>query len=260
MTVLLPIGSEETGMTKTKINWLASMVLALSAGAQAGDHAHWGYTGHAGAAHWGEMSSDFAACKLGKEQSPIDIRGGKKVELPALAFEYAASNAEVVNNGHTIQVNLAGGTLTAASGRYALLQFHFHTPSEEKVHGKSYPLGVHLVHRNEQGQLAVVGVLFKLGKENPALAKVFAAMPSSEGTKAALPEAFNPADFLPTERGYYAFAGSLTTPPCSEGVRWHVIKQPLEMSPAQLAQFKKLFPMNARPVQPLNGRVIQESL
>jgi carbonic anhydrase len=249
---------------KIKTGWAAVALACAAISSFAADHKehhapHWGYAGHAGAKHWGDMEPGFATCKLGKDQSPINIRSAEKADLPALSFGYTASAAEVVNNGHTIQVNLAdSGTVQLASGSYKLLQFHFHTPAEEKIRGRSYPLGVHLVHRNEAGELAVVGVLFKRGKENPALAKVFAAMPTHADTKAALPENFNPADLLPEKTGYYAFSGSLTTPPCSEGVRWQVLKQPVEASRAQIARFKKLYPMNARPVQPLNGRTVQE--
>jgi len=238
--------------------------LAVSSVCGAADHGehhvHWGYQGKGGAAHWGDLQADYATCKLGKLQSPVDIRGTEKADLPALGFHYENGPAEVVNNGHTIQVNLANaGSAALASGSYKLLQFHFHTPSEEKINGKAFPLVAHLVHRNEDGKLSVVAVLFKLGKENPVLAKVFAAMPTEADGKAELPGGLNPADILPAKQGYYAYIGSLTTPPCSEGVRWQVLKDPVELSAAQLKAFKKLYPMNARPVQPLNGRSFQES-
>jgi carbonic anhydrase len=236
-------------------------LLGLSC-AWAADHGapHWDYTGKAGADHWGEVHADFATCKLGAEQSPIDIQATQKAKLPAIGFAYAAGAAEVLNNGHTIQVNLkAGGTVQLESGSYQLLQFHFHTPSEEKINGKAYPLVAHFVHRNAAGQLAVVGVLFQEGQENAALAPVFAAMPMQAGKTAALTGEFQPAAVLPKEQGYYAFSGSLTTPPCSEGVRWQVLKQPVEVSKAQLAAFQKLYPMNARPVQPLGNRVVRVS-
>jgi carbonic anhydrase len=206
------------------------------------------------------MQSDFATCKLGKKQSPIDIKGAKKGDLPAIGFNYGQTNAEVVNNGHTIQVNLsAGGDVKVASGDYKLLQFHFHTPSEEKVNGKAYPLVAHLVHTSDAGKLAVVAVLFKQGQKNAALEKVFAAMPAKEDGKADLAGGMNVTKLLPTKRSYWAFEGSLTTPPCSEEVQWHVLKEAVEMSKEQIAAFKKLYPMNARPVQALNGRVLQES-
>ncbi len=226
----------------------------------AGQPAHWSYAGQTGAEKWGDMEQDFATCKLGKKQSPIDIRGASKSALPAIAFNYARTPAEVVNNGHTIQVNLsAGGDVKVASGGYKLLQFHFHTPSEEQVNGKPYPLVAHLVHKSDTGKLAVVAVLFKEGKKNPVLDKVFAAMPSKADAKAELAGGVNVADLLPAKRAYWSFEGSLTTPPCSEEVQWQVLKDPVEISKEQLAAFKKLYPMNARPVQPLNGRKVQES-
>lgn len=165
-----------------------------------------------------------------------------------------------MNNGHTVQVNLtSAGQVKVVSGEYKLLQFHFHTPSEEKVNGKPYPLVAHLVHRNDAGAVTVVAVLFKQGKKNPALEKVFAAMPEHADGKADLAGGMNASELLPVKRAYWAFEGSLTTPPCSEGVQWQVLKTPVEMSRAQIAAFRKLYPMNARPVQPLNGRSLLES-
>ncbi|MDE2428855.1 MAG: carbonic anhydrase family protein [Burkholderiales bacterium] len=221
---------------------------------------HWSYKGDGKPKNWAALESDFATCGIGKEQSPIDIRGAVHADLPALEFEYTAGSANVVNNGHTIQVNLeTGGNLKLDTGTYQIVQFHFHTPSEEKIRGKAYSMVAHMVHKNAEGKLAVVAVLFKLGKTNPAIAKVFAHMPMNKDEKIELPDGFNPADLLPAKQTYYAFNGSLTTPPCTEGVVWRVLKQPVELSRAQLAKFKKLYPMNARPVQPLNGRTLQES-
>jgi carbonic anhydrase len=247
-----------------KIICVVALVTATVSAAWAedkpGEAPHWTYTGPTGAVKWGEMQKDFATCKLGKKQSPIDIKGAKKGNLPAIAFNYSPSAAEVVNNGHTIQINLVtGGNVKVASGDYKLLQFHFHTPSEEQVNGKPYPLVAHLVHKSAANNLAVVAVLFKEGKKNETLEKVFAAMPTKKGGKANLSTEINVADLLPVKQSYWAFEGSLTTPPCSEEVQWHVLKDPVELSRGQLAAFRKLYPMNARPVQPLNGRTLQES-
>ncbi len=221
---------------------------------------HWSYTGATGTTHWSELEGDFATCKVGHAQSPINILGAVKADLPAIEFRYSPSSAEVINNGHTIQVNLPPGSSVMLGGdAYQLLQFHFHTPSEERINGKSFPLVAHMVHRNEDGKLAVVAVLFKLGKENPVLAKIFSVMPHKEGGKAELAEPLNPGDLLPTKQAYYSFMGSLTTPPCTEGVRWQVLEEPVEISHAQLMAFHKLYRMNARPIQPLNGRDVQES-
>jgi carbonic anhydrase len=237
----------------------ASLSASVAVCAAEGHAPHWDYQkGHTGPAHWNELEDGFAGCKLGKTQSPIDIRGAKKAKLAPIGFNYAAGDAEVVNNGHTVQVNLSqGGAIKLADGDYALLQFHFHTPSEEKINGKSYPLVAHFVHKNADGKLAVVAVLFKLGKENAALKPVFDALPAKSGDKAALAGGLDPAAILPAGRSYYAYTGSLTTPPCSEGVQWHVLKDGVTLSAAQLKAFQKLYPMNARPVQALNGRSVQ---
>lgn len=249
-------------MKTTRLILAVSLALAggiVHAADSHGSH-HWEYGGKGGPAHWGSMDKEFATCKLGKEQSPIDIstKGTEKANLPAIKTAYKSSAGELVHNGHTIQVNLAdGGAATVPSGDYKLLQFHFHTPSEEKIDGKNFPLVAHLVHKNEAGKLAVIGVLFKQGKENEALKGIFAALPAKEG-KEPLKANFDASSLLPAAMGYYAFTGSLTTPPCSEGVAWQVLKTPVEMSKAQIRAFQKVFKMNARPVQPLNGRKVQE--
>lgn len=219
---------------------------------------HWTYGEER---EWGELAPAYAECKIGKTQSPIDIQTKlvQKANLTSIKIAYKAAPAEVVNNGHTIQVNLTdAGTATVPSGEYQLLQFHFHTPSEEKINGKNFPLVAHLVHKNAGGKLAVIAVLFKEGKENSALTSIFATMTEKEG-KAALPVNFDAASLLPSDLGYYAFTGSLTTPPCSEGVAWQVLSTPVEISKAQIAAFHKIYKHNARPVQPLNGRIVQQS-
>ena len=241
---------------------LAACLLILAAGtARASDkEVHWGYGGEHGPATWGDMEREFSECKLGKEQSPIDIRHANVKPLPALDFHYLPSDAEVVNNGHTVQVNLAdAGVLNLDGVPYKLVQFHFHAPSEERVGGRASAMVVHMVHRNADGKLAVVAVLLKEGKANTPLAPVFEKMPPTEGRQTALDGKFSPADILPAERGYFRFIGSLTTPPCSEGVQWLVLKGPVEVSKAQVSAFRKLYPMNARPVQPLNGRKIEQT-
>lgn len=240
----------------------AGILVACGAVHAADSHGpHWTYQGKEGPANWGTLEKAFETCRLGKEQSPIDIptKSVEKANLPALQVAYKGSAGELVNNGHTIQVNLAdGGSATVPSGSYKLLQFHFHTPSEEKIDGKSFPLVAHLVHRNDAGNLAVIGVLFKEGKENPSLKEIFASLPAKEG-KAPLKSSFDATSLLPPSMGYYSFKGSLTTPPCSESVAWQVLKTPIEISKAQIQAFQKVFRMNARPVQPLNQRKIQES-
>lgn len=246
---------------KLRIPLLGAALLAASCSSFAAGPAHWGYEGHEGADHWGKLDPSFKTCKTGKEQSPINITSTKKsADLKPIGFAYSPSAAEVVNNGHTIQVNLAnGGSIKLGQDEFQLLQFHFHTPSEEQIDGKSFPLVAHLVHKSTDGKLAVVAILFTLGKENAALKNVFGTMPAQGGTSKPLAGNFNAADLLPQDQAYYAFKGSLTTPPCSEGVRWQVLKQTQEISVEQFAAFKGLYPLNARPVQPLHGRKVQSS-
>ncbi len=222
---------------------------------------HWEYEGHHGPAHWGEMTKDFEVCGLGKNQSPIDIRKAQvKADLPELAFDYTASPLKIINNGHTIQVNIeSGGGVKIGDEVYRLAQFHFHTPSEEQIKGKPYDMVAHLVHKNEAGKLAVVAVLIKKGQENAALKTVFDNMPVGAGPVHSVEGlGINVADLLPAKRGYYHFAGSLTTPPCSEGVSWYVLTTPVEASRAQIKSFKQIYRHNARPVQPLNDRAVVE--
>jgi len=239
----------------------AALALGTTLAAHAEGTPHWTYDGHGGAAHWAELDKSFETCKLGRHQSPIDIvtKGVKPAagDVKPVAFAYAAGAGEVVNNGHTIQVNLpASGAITLDGTEYKLLQFHFHTPSEEKVDGKAYPLVAHLVHKSAEGKLAVVAVLFKQGRENATLKPVFARLPAKEGDKVALEGTIDVGALLPADHAYFSFPGSLTTPPCSEEVRWQVLKTPVEISGTQLAAFRKLYRMNARPVQPLNERQV----
>ena len=218
----------------------------------------WGYTGEIGPAHWGNLSPEFAACKLGKAQSPIDLTGDAQPRPHDLAFHYTPAPLEIANNGHTIQVDYAPGSTLVSGGReYALLQFHFHRLSEHTRDGRPADLEMHLVHQDAAGNLAVVGVFLNAGRRNEALAPVWAHAPAAQGGKRrAAGAAIDAADLLPAELSYYSYVGSLTTPPCSEGVRWFVLSSPVEVSPAQLARFAALYPDNARPIQPLNGRPV----
>jgi carbonic anhydrase len=238
----------------------AAIGVLLPALTAAAEHAHWGYEGEHGPRHWGELSEEFAACKLGTHQSPIDIQRTKKTALPAIAFHYKLSPLTVVDNGHTIQVKVAAGSSIEVGGTtYELVQFHFHRRSEEKVKGKAFAMDAHLVHRDAAGKLAVVAVLLEPGAANPALEAVLRNVSPGEGERSPAGVSIDPASLLPAERGHYTFTGSLTTPPCSEGVTWFVLKAPVQVSAEQVAAFSKRYPHNARPVQPLGDRVVQES-
>lgn len=177
-------------------------------------------------------------------------------DLAEIRFGYKSSPLKIVNNGHTIQVNIAAGSSATIDGdAYQLLQFHFHTPSEHNARGGSFPMEVHLVHKNAAGQLAVVGVFMKEGEHNDFIQNIWNSMPAHEGT-VDVDTAINAETLLPREHEFFRYAGSLTTPPCSEGVKWSVMNHPIEISAAQIAQFRGVFALNARPVQPLNGRPI----
>ncbi len=225
----------------------------------AAEGAHWSYEGAGGPAKWGDLDAANRACSLGTQQSPIDIAGAIDARLPALKFSWSKRPSKIVNNGHTIQLDFPeGNSLTIGSERYALLQFHFHRPSEHTVGGKSYPMEVHFVHRNAAGALAVVGVLMQAGKSNATFRKIVETMPQKKGDAAADP-AIDAMALLPGRHAYYRYPGSLTTPPCSETVDWHLLSTPVAVAEADIAAFAKLYPMNARPVQKPQRRFVLKS-
>ena len=222
---------------------------------------HWSYGGHGGPPEWGALSPEFATCKVGKHQSPIDIRGAKSANLPAIQFNYQPAELALIDNGHTIQVNYPPGSWIDVGGeRYDLVQFHFHHPSEEKVDGKAHAMVAHLVHKNAEGKLAVVAVLLDGGGDNATIDTIWKNLPKEKEKQVAVSgTTIDASALLPKDRAYYTFEGSLTTPPCSEGVRWLVMKSPTKISDGELATFAGVYPMNARPTQPLNGRSIEVS-
>jgi len=241
---------------------IALVVMSCVAVGQQAKTAHdWSYNGEEGPRHWGDIKPDYATCKLGHLQSPIDIRDAKKQPLPPIDFEYKPSTLKIINNGHSIQVDYApGSSITAGDKRYELRQFHFHHPSEERIEGKQYDMAVHLVHGDSEGHLAVVAVLFKKGNASPTIQKLWDSLPPEEDKEETVSGVeINAATLLPQHLGYYTFEGSLTTPPCSEHVTWFVLKSTREVSPEQVRVFAKLYPDDARPTQPLYGRVILES-
>jgi len=234
-----------------------------AAGSGHGEEVHWTYEGETGPQAWGQLKPEFNVCAIGKRQSPINIEESTTLQGPAeaLQFSYTPSNATVVNNGHTIQVDMQGdNALTVRGSRYRLVQFHFHTPSEEQINYKRAAMVAHLVHKNDEGQLAVVAVLLEQGNANAFIDKVWTYMPLDAGDRVRMPlEILNVTELLPTDQRYYQFMGSLTTPPCTEGVLWMVLKQPMSLSKAQYKLFSQLYPNNARPVQPANGRPVRDA-
>jgi carbonic anhydrase len=250
---------------------------AVSVGVYAAEDVKWGYKGPIGPDKWGSLSKNYAICQIGKTQSPIDIPRKVNNKEGSLNINYQnapmtiVSNGDVapssdtqtvVNNGHGIQLNFpadAKETITLNGTDYRLVQFHIHAPSETKWHGQSFPMEIHFVHQDDSGKLAVIGVLAKIGKENqPAMESILNHLPKEPGKPQSIEgQSINPSDLLPAKRSYYSFVGSLTTPPCAEGVQWIVMAEPITISSAQLTKLKKAIGgSNARPVQPLNGREI----
>jgi carbonic anhydrase len=223
--------------------------------------APWSYQGKTGPLVWGKLDSAYQACSKGHEQSPLDIRGAHlNKALAPIEFHYIAGAVTVENNGHTIEVHVKPGSYIVAGGvRYELLQFHFHHPSEEAVKGKMSDLSVHLVHKSADGKLAVVAVRMReeAGSPNAVLAALWPHMPRTAGASEKVTEMVNAGGLLPVDRGYWTYMGSLTTPPCTEGVRWFVFEQELSLSRDQLRIFAALYRMNTRGLQDAHGRRIE---
>jgi len=240
-----------------------SLNLALAVTLFAQDHqsAHWGYSGDQGPSHWADLSPEFAICHSGHRQSPIDIRNPKKADLPALEFDYKPSPLHIIDNGHTIMINYSpGSSLRVGDKQFALKQFHFHRPSEERIDGKSYEMSLHLVHADENGNLAVVAVLLKRGADNALIDELWSDVPPEKEHEVALDKVqINAGALLPANLGYYTFAGSLTTPPCTENVTWFVLKQPVTVSGTEIQRFEKLYRQNARPTEPVYDRAVLET-
>ncbi|WP_313083792.1 carbonic anhydrase family protein [Atlantibacter sp.] len=223
---------------------------------------HWSYEGHASPEHWGELSNEFKECQAGKNQSPIDITHSLEAHIAPLDVHYSQSPVALLNNGHTIQASFdqkANNIVDFDNIKVDLQQFHFHAPSENTINGKHAAMEMHLVHKESNGDVVVVAVMFDIGAENPALTELWKKMPQQAEKTAPLTAKIDMNTLLPTDKTYWRFSGSLTTPPCSEGVTWLVMKHPLTMSETQLQQFKAVMHHdNNRPVQPLHGRVVVE--
>jgi carbonic anhydrase len=242
---------------------LSCMLAFIPSLAAAEEHEHWSYRGNTGPSHWGALEHEFATCSQGKHQSPINIKStaAKHADLGAIKFDYKPSILKIIDNGHSVQVNYdAGSAIMVGSKRYELVQFHFHHPSEEKIDGKSFPMVVHLVHKADDGKLAVVAVLVRAGQANPLIETLWAHLPKEKGAEQVDTNAqIDATTLLPADRAYYTFDGSLTTPPCSEDVTWFVLRNPVQFSAKEVSRFAKIYPMDARPTQPLNGRVVEAS-
>ena len=225
-----------------------------------GHAAHWSYGGAGGPEQWGAMKSEFSTCATGTRQSPIDIRSGVRVDLEPIQFDYRPSGFRVIDNGHTIQVNVGGGNSIEVQGRrYDLVQFHFHRPSEERIDGRQFDMVAHLVHKDPEGRLAVVAVLLDRGSVHPLVQTIWNNLPLEKNEEVAAKSALDMNHLLPADRRYFTYMGSLTTPPCSEGVLWMVMQQPVPIATDQINVFSRLYPMNARPIQSAAGRLIKQS-
>ncbi|SHO80902.1 Carbonic anhydrase [hydrothermal vent metagenome] len=250
-------------MKKTTIAILSTLLLSscVSIPTHHEEHkAHWGYRGEYSPSHWGDLKAEYKMCSLGKQQSPINITNAKDTKLKAISFHYTTTPKNIVNNGHTVQVNVNEGSYILIGGKeYALKQFHFHTPSENHINGKSFPLEAHFVHASMDGELAVISVLFEKGKANKTIQALWNNMPMNSGDENELKNiAKNIMDLIPTKNEFYKFNGSLTTPPCSEGVKWMVLSKKLTVSNEQVEKFSKaVHGTNNRPIQATNKRLIE---
>jgi len=219
---------------------------------------HWSYAGETGPSHWGELTEEFATCATGRRQSPIDLAGPTPRDLPDVVFDYRPSPARILNNGHTIQVEVDPGNRIEVDGDgYELVQFHFHAPSEHIVAGEQADAELHLVHASAEGALAVVGVLIREGAVNAAVDPFWDELPAAPASARALDEEVLLEALLPSDRTIVRYDGSLTTPPCTEGVRWFVMTGTVELSRDQLAALTSIIAGNRRPVQPRNERAIE---
>ena len=247
-------------MQTTRRSFLVGLIACpVCAHVAAAELAHWTYEGATGPGRWGKLENAFRACATGTQQSPVNLKGSIKADLQNLVFDWKPQAFKIVNNGHTIQANAApGSSLTLDGQKFALTQFHFHTPSEHALDGKRTIMEAHFVHAGDRGRLAVIGMLMVAGKANSAFAAVMANAPKkAEETRAA--SVIDPNLFLPADRQRFRYEGSLTTPPCSETVDWNVFAQKIEVAQTDIDAFKTLFPMNARPLQPANRRFLLRS-
>lgn len=225
---------------------------------------HWSYNGDTGPEHWGRIDFAFSACADGTEQSPIDIEltnGQINKSLTEIKINYSPTAFTLMNNGHTIQANDATGrnNIIVKDEEYILMQMHFHKPSEHQFNGNNFEMEGHLVHQNKEGKLAVLGFLINAGNENKELEKIWSTLPQEKTEKdVILDKTINLENLLPKERKLFSYSGSLTTPPCSEEVKWFVLEQPIELSKEQINAFGSIFPHNSRPIQPLNERTVSE--
>ena len=245
-------------LKNTVISIFIVFVVALMLSGKTEDKgAHWGYNEDLGPKEWSNLDEKYRMCENGLNQSPINITNTVDARLNPLTFEGKAKATSFENNGHSVKINFNGSnSLNIDNQKYNLKQIHFHTPSENQIDGVSYPMEAHLVHSNSKGALAVVSVMFEMGEDNMVLNKLLRNLPEKKGDKHELKSVILGYDILPEIKDYYRFNGSLTTPPCTEGVKWFVLKTPVPVSKSQLADFDTVMPTNNRPIQDINARTI----
>jgi carbonic anhydrase len=250
----------EIAMRKPFVALLFLCVVSLAA---AQTDVPWSYRGRTGPMEWGKLSPAYRACSKGLEQSPVDIRKARlNPALKPIEFHYLAGPVTLENNGHSIEAHVSPGSYIIADGvRYNLVQLHFHHPSEHTIHGDLSDMEVHLVHSSADGKLAVLAVLLSENSDfaNATLATLWAHLPAEPGQTEKITDMVNAGGLIPRDRGYWTYTGSLTTPPCTEGVRWFVFEQAIAISRSQYDAFAHLYKMNSRPTQDLHGRKIQAS-
>jgi carbonic anhydrase len=237
---------------------VVGFIFVLHAPVQA-EEIHWGYDGDVGPAYWGVLEPDWALCGSGEQQSPIDIPSSSPIHAAALEQSYLPSELNIFNNGHTVQINYdPGSTLLVDGEPYELVQYHFHAASEHTVDGTARPMEAHFVHRNADGDLAVVGVFLEPGAENAFYAPIFAHLPATKGEPERVDDVrVDATDLLPGVESHWRYDGSLTTPPCTEQVKWMVMNTPVAVGSEQIASFTALYSGNARPTQAMNERTFQ---
>lgn len=242
--------------------WQLSGLMAVCLVSWQAQAATWGYEGSNGPKQWGSLDSEYATCKSGKAQSPIDLTKASVSPVGTLKIDYK-DNIETTpfETGHAVQVNVTPGNGIRIAGKpYKLVQFHFHTPSEHKMKGKSAPMEMHFVHQSKEGDLAVIGVMIQSGSENAMLKNIAQRVPQLRNRMKKPPLPMNFSELLPKDKTYYRYNGSLTTPPCSEGVKWFVMKQPITASQQTIEAFKNNYTFaNNRPTQPINRRVVESA-
>jgi carbonic anhydrase len=224
------------------------------------EHVHWAYTGEGGPDKWADLDPANRLCREGQRQSPINIEKGMRADLTPVVFNYGPAGFQIIDNGHTIQALVPGNVMSLNGKAYQLLHLHFHRPSEERVDGRAYAMVAHLVHKAADGELAVVAVLLQEGQDNPVIKSFWDAIPLEKNKLVGVESV--PVDLhqlLPKDQRYYNYMGSLTTPPCTEGIVWIVMKEPVSISAEQIDTFARFYSNNSRPIQQPSGRLIKES-